>query len=1303
MKKNETNTTDNSPKQEEDTIHALLSALGFSKTLVVDKWTRKFSGIPDELEVDCDAEKFLYEKIGITVSSATTANFSQAENFVVFECVCRLLEKGYKPKDIELEPEWKLGHSDKSGRADIWVRTIGKDKKKHSLIIIECKTAGKEFANAWRDTREDGAQLFSYLQQERETKYLCLYASALSDGKIKSDYRLIRVEDNAEYLKTLPKSMRGGYTAASNNKELFAVWRDAYKLDSATVGLFEKDIAPYHPGKNKYSSDDLRELDHDSMKGKYHEFATIMRLHNVSGHENAFDKLVNLFLAKLVDEKRNATDLCFHWKGIAYDNAYDLQDRLQRLYTTGMKEFLGETVTYIDEQDVRKAFRRFERDPDATKDAIIGYFRELKFYTNNDFAFLDVHNERLFEENFAILLKIVQMLEDVRLLTDKPNQFLGDLFEGFLDRGVKQSEGQFFTPLPIVRFIVSSLPIQELVRNLPDPPRVIDYACGSGHFLNEYAKQAKPFIVGYAPESAREHYGAIVGVEKEYRLSKVAKVAAFMYGEDDMRIVYADALARHPDVPEGSFDLLVANPPYSVRGFLETLPEAERMRYELSETKPQVASFDGIQTYFVERAVQLLKPCGLAAIILPSSILSTAKAPYIRCRDILLRSFDIVAIAEFGSGTFGKTGTNTVTLFLRKKDAPPDFAAHCANRADAWLAAKHDGDEVFQDAVVLDRYCSKRGFDPADYRAFLSAGSAAAAGGDRRAVRILEHDAFRALRDAFAKRTAKEKWPSAKRADEEWQFLRAEERERLRVFLLADANPVPVLLVKMPTETKAAKAFLGYEWSERRGNEGIKALGVATRKKKGGSSDENDEDDDTLARLKGIEAIQTPLYDNARLADETAEKINSLVRKNFRGTLSSIPESLRSFARTVPLVDLLDFDATTFDRQIRTGISASAALIPSKFPLSRLGDVATFESGSRPSGGVGSIESGCLSIGGEHIHNSNGTLSLASPKYVPESFFNNAMRGKVKTNDLLICKDGALTGKVALVRQEFSQTRAMVNEHVFIVRCAEIVTQKYLFNLFLSDYGQLLLKSKITGSAQGGLNATNLANLSIPLPPLPVQQKVVDACAEVDSECAEAEKALADSSLKIAALFSDGQMGTTTAFKLSDKKLFSVQIGRRVLETQVSPDYSIPVFSANVFEPFGNIEKPLKTLTDFSTDSVLWGIDGDWMVSFMPKGQPFYPTDHCGVLRVKSGDISTRYLVHALEEAGKAAGFKRSYRASIERIEALTVTLPSLAEQKRIVAAVETEEAAIAAARQVIANAAGRKRTILSTYGILQE
>ena len=54
---------------------------------------------------------------------------------------------------------------------------------------------------------------------------------------------------------------------------------------------------------------DLKEIGSKDIQSKYHEFASIMRRYNVSGRENAFDKLVNLFLCKVVDEYENPDDL----------------------------------------------------------------------------------------------------------------------------------------------------------------------------------------------------------------------------------------------------------------------------------------------------------------------------------------------------------------------------------------------------------------------------------------------------------------------------------------------------------------------------------------------------------------------------------------------------------------------------------------------------------------------------------------------------------------------------------------------------------------------------------------------------------------------------------------------------------------------------------------------------------------------------------------------------------------------------------------------------------------------------------
>ena len=54
------------------------------------------------IEVDFDNEFINYGK-KIKAESKTTQNFSQAENWVVLECVNRLLEKEYKPENLILE------------------------------------------------------------------------------------------------------------------------------------------------------------------------------------------------------------------------------------------------------------------------------------------------------------------------------------------------------------------------------------------------------------------------------------------------------------------------------------------------------------------------------------------------------------------------------------------------------------------------------------------------------------------------------------------------------------------------------------------------------------------------------------------------------------------------------------------------------------------------------------------------------------------------------------------------------------------------------------------------------------------------------------------------------------------------------------------------------------------------------------------------------------------------------------------------------------------------------------------------
>ena len=112
----------------------------------------------------------------------------------------------------------------------------------------------------------------------------------------------------------------------------------------------------------------------------------------------------------------------------------------------------------------------------------------------------------------------------------------------------------------------------------------------------------------------------------------------------------------------------------------------------------------------------------------------------------------------------------------------------------------------------------------------------------------------------------------------------------------------------------------------------------------------------------------------------------------------------------------------------------------------------------------------------------------------------------------------------------------------------------------------------------------------------------------------------------------------------------------------------------------------------------MWGIDGDWMVNFYPKDNQFYPTDHCGVLRVLTDKVHPRYIARLLQIEGKKMKFSRSYRASIDRIEGITVVVPSIDEQNSAMEKVEKYEREISALQSRLSELSGMKNKILEKY-----
>lgn len=1059
------------------TLPDLLTLLNFNQHGNI--WTKTFNETTF-LQVDFDNKTLIYPK-DLKINEKQTCNFSSNENFVVFECVHRLLEKGYQACDIELEKRWSLGHSQKSGRADICVYHNG-----DLLMIIECKTYGTEYNKALKILKDDGGQLFSYWQQDRSVKWLGLYASDIINDKLIYKNDIIKCSDD-ENLKLLAQTDEsiGLYHNAHNKQKLHEIWQETYLGQLHQELFFGNETTAYHIGIKPLRKKDLQDFNPDDKI--INQFEEILRHNAVSDKENAFNRLIALFICKLVDEiqKDENSEVEFQYK-VGQDTFETLQDRLQRLYTEGMDRFMKEEIFYIPNEYAQDIFSRYQGgDRSHAIDELKNTIRKLKFYTNNDFAFKDVHNEALFLQNGKILVEMVQLFEKYRIVYPSKHQFLGDLFEQLLNKGFKQNEGQFFTPSPITRFIWDSLPLQNIINKSDDKyPKVIDYACGSGHFLTEAIE-----AINHTKPSPNNDWvrDSIFGIEKDYRLARVSQVSMFMNGAGDSNIIFGDGLDN--DIGKGiqneQFDILVANPPYSVSAFKSHL---KLKNNQLSLLNLITNNGGEIEVLFCERIAQLLKSGGIGAVILPSSILNNDSTSYTGARELLLQEFFIHAIVNLGSKTFGATGTNTVILFLEKMKYPPKQINFAKDHAQAIFNKAELNN--WNDNNVYQRYLNKIDV-PADIY-------------DKFRLKTLTWDELTTIDNEYIAlhrqsllpkigldKTQKDLSDDEKNAIITKKFLiefESLEREKITFFALTDNQKT--LIVNAPSENAKQKEFLGYDWSNRKRAEGIQII------KAGGK-----------------------LYDHDnRFAENT---LAHYIRQMFERKDIAIADTHGEYAYMVNTVDMLDFGLIGFNKSIRTSIQKKVE-VNSKYPLVKLDIILSeIETGSRPKGGVGFINSGAYSLGGEHIGKDNGRLELKTIKYVPQDFFDNATRGKIKKHDILICKDGALTGKLCIVKDELKEIDAMVNEHVFIIRCNDLTTQFYVFQFLYSEFGQNLLKANITGSAQGGLNSTNLKNIKIPLPPLDIQQQIIDECQKIDDEYENSRMAIETYRQKIADIFNE--------------------------------------------------------------------------------------------------------------------------------------------------------------------------------------
>lgn len=1054
-----------------------------------------------------------------------------------------------------------------------------------------------------------GVNYFRTGNKRGGAKWLGLYCSDFDGENVTYRSEVVAVNDDPQKVAQHAKDGSVNlYRDATTAEGLFKVWKETYALQMRGDLIFDEEASAYNIEVIPLRKKHLKEFSPDD--NIVNRFEEILRHNNVSDKENAFNRLIALFICKLVDEiTKQPNDIVdFQYKE-GSDDYESLQDRLQRLHKTGMKEFMREEVFYVPANYSSQLFKNYTglNRENAIKN-LEHTIRALKYYSNNDFAFKDVHNEELFYQNGKVLVEVVQLFERFQIVYGSKHQFLGDLFEQLLNKGFKQNEGQFFTPMPITRFIWDSLPLAQYFKSDKDArfPKIIDYACGAGHFLTEAIAAVNEISDSGGDNSwVGDH---IYGVEKDYRLARVSKVSLFMNGAGDGNIVFGDGLDNAPEQGIGSaeFDILVANPPYSVSSFKQHL----NLRSNALDLLEYISdSGSEIEVLFVERLVQLLKPGGVAAVILPSSILSKNNRSYIHARRCILENFQVKGIVELGSSTFGETGTQTVVLFLEKNQEPPKRIQLVSDSIDALMTGNILSD--WEDGEIFDLFTKKIEVEPDFYLDFLlgkhSLECLESTEYFRGHVkRFRESKTFKSISKSAPRKGVSSVDVQRKLLEQFYRTYSKIEKEKLRYFGLTYNQSTTI--VHSPKSKKELQNFLGYKWSKRKGSEGIQIINA------GGM-----------------------LYaEEDRLASTT---LASALRSSFDGSKFELPREVEGFVKSVRTSDMLEFFGAEFDNSLST-IAERSITIATSLGTRSLQDVEGVQirrgtTITEASAGEGNIK--VVAGGREHAYTTD-----------------SANR---KPPVITISGSGANAGFVNYWE-----------EPIFASDCITVQTDGRLETAWLYEYLKYLEPQIIAvlqlGSSQPHVYPKDIQRIPVPEISIEVKKEIVKRCEESRAEARLVEEQKLEVESQIADLFGrlDRLSKTNRAkkYRVSDSDVFEMSIGKRVLESQLVPkdvsERTVPVYSANVKEPFGWIEETLND--DFSRAAVIWGIDGDWMVNYLPANVSFRPTDHCGVLYVDPLKINPRYMAHILEVEGSRRNFSRSKRPSLDRISSLQISVP---------------------------------------------
>jgi type I restriction enzyme M protein len=496
-------------------------------------------------------------------------------------------------------------------------------------------------------------------------------------------------------------------------------------------------------------------------------------------------------------------------------------------------------------------------------------------------------------------------------------------------------------------------------------------------------------------------------------------------------------------------------------------------------------------------------------------------------------------------------------------------------------------------------------------------------------------------------------------------FTQAIERDKLYYFVLVSTQPNPVLIIKSPTDTKAQKQLLGYDWSSAKGDEGIKLV--------------KDAQDHHL----------TPLYDETNR--DNPIKLNRCVADNFDGKLASVPAYLSNYATMDRLVDMLDFSRVTFEKQI-TLMVKKGALLQSKWPMVKLGELAEVSKGVTYSkSDQTESETSKVILTADNITLS-GQFEIQKKIFLRNDFQISDSK-QLKRNDIFICLASGSkkhVGKVALIPYD---TEYFAGGFMGIIRAKKPIIPSVLFELLNTESSHERFSNESTGSNIQNLSSSIL-DIKIPLPPLDIQQLIVTECEAVDAEVDAAHIAIDAAQSKLITLAHD--LRTFTLVPINEISI-NLDHKRVPVERNKRKPGPYPYYGASGIVDY---------VDTYLIDDVVLLISEDGAnlksrvtpIAFTAKGE-IWVNNHAHILKFDNPRIHklTELYINHLNISEYITGSAQP-KLSQNNLNRIKVPVPKESDQKRLVEEIETLEQTIAAAQAIIAAAPTKKQAIMQRY-----